>query len=145
MASDVADPVSDREIRHHDLPIRDLSERARALVTEAEVTDREHRFGHRHASVRDAVAKRSVRARQLTVAAGITLAAVGAAVGEALTGLVGAVIGATLPVLLFGSRALMQRAARQRGAEGYDWRTGRHVLTTNPSREVQDWDNPKNH
>ncbi len=143
MAADVAHPVSDREIRHHDLPERPLSDRARALVEEAEVTDRANRFGHRHAHVTTVNQKRSRRSRQVSILIAVTLAVAGAALGAAVADMTGAVVGLTLPAAALGARTLMHRAARRRGAEGFDWRTGRHVLTSNPAREVQDWDDPR--
>lgn len=135
--------MTDREIRHHDLPERQLSERARALVDEAEVTDRANRFGQRHAHVATVGKKRARRSQLVSIAIAILLGATGAAVGAAVAGLPGALVGLLLPGPAFGVRALMHRTARRRGAEGFDWRTGRHVLTSNPAREVQDWDDPR--
>lgn len=131
-----------RERRDHDIPSRHLTDRARSLVAEADVTDRATRFDLRLDAVHERSARRSRNGRRARWGIAVVLSAVAAAVGLAAAGPVG-LVGVLLGPLVLGVRATLLAAAARRGASAWDWRTQRHTLMGDPSREVQALDDPR--
>lgn len=124
-------------------PHRELGERARALVDRARGTDREAAALERVERVLlDDARMRSWRRGTRTVAWGVAVVGT-VGLGVMLGSWVGAGIAASLLLAVFTLQKTVERTARRRGASAWDWRARRYRLLGNPSRAVQDRDDPE--
>lgn len=126
-------------------PTRPLSERAARMAARRAMTDRRGRFRERLDAVRADAERRRRRARvrdRLTVAALLVgLPALGWWLAGSVDGVepgTGAVVGLVAAVLALIGRRQARAYARSRGAQAWDWTTGRHVTHGDPSKRVQE-------
>lgn len=105
--------------------------------------DRDARFRRRMAEVERAERRRT-RRRRAGVIGGVTAGLVVAAVGgHLLYGAAGVVVGIGVVGAALMTVAAVRRFAERRGASAWDWQTGRHRLFGDPSRKVQERDEPR--
>lgn len=117
----------------------------------AAATDRSERFAERLQAVRRDVARRRRRAQLIAVLSrvGVLLVGILAAVilrsifdVERTIALAGGVGTAVLVPIVHASTS---RSAQRRGAQAWDWQTGRHRLFGKPADRVQQADRPPAH
>jgi Flp pilus assembly protein TadB len=117
---------------------RRLSPRAAEYAAERKIIDRRARFDDRLEQVREGRERRSRRRRIVEIVAIVVALAGTIAIGAAIAGAPGALLGAALVFVAALATVVVRRGARRRGAAAWDWQSERHRLLGRPADRVYD-------